>query len=280
MEFKNPGVTASLIVEKQGKICYIKRKKFPHKGMLALPGGFLNYMKESLEETAVRELKEETNLQANSIDIELLMVNSSPERDPRGHVIDHVYIVKKYDGISKAGDDASKIYWISLEKTPNLAFDHNLVIEKYKIWRKKMKESKFKKPSVTADLVIEDNGEIFLVQRRFNPYKECWAFPGGFLDADKETAKQTAKRETKEETGLDIEVNDLILFHESSDPTKNERGHIVSLFYATTKYKGTPRPSYESLDIKKFPLDNLPKMAFDHEEILEIYKIWKKKNER
>jgi len=137
MEFKNPGVTASMIIEKQGKICCVKRKYEPYKGMLALPGGFLDYMKESLEETAVRETKEETNLQVNPAGLELLMVNSSPDRDPRGHVIDHVYIVKEYTGTAKAGDDAEELYWILLEKTPKLAFDHNLAIEKYKVWREK-----------------------------------------------------------------------------------------------------------------------------------------------
>lgn len=135
--FKNPAATSSMIVERKGKICYVKRKYEPYKGMLALPGGFLDYMKESLEQTAVRELKEETNLDANPNKLELLMVNSSPDRDPRNHVIDHIYIVKEYRGIPKAGDDAEELYWISLEKTPKLAFDHNKVIEKYKIWRGK-----------------------------------------------------------------------------------------------------------------------------------------------
>ncbi len=137
MKYKNPAATASMIVEREGKICYVKRKRNPYKGMLALPGGFLDYMKESLEQTAIRELKEETNLDADSNELELLMVNSSPTRDPRGQVIDHVYIVKNYSGIPRAGDDASELYWISLEENPKLAFDHNLAIEKYKTWREK-----------------------------------------------------------------------------------------------------------------------------------------------
>lgn len=134
--FRNPGASSSMIVERKGKICYVKRKHEPYKEMLALPGGFLDYMKETLEQTAVRELKEETNINADPNDLELLMVNSSPNRDPRDHVIDHIYIVKHSKGTSKAGDDASKLYWIPLEKTPKLAFDHNLAIEKYKIWRR------------------------------------------------------------------------------------------------------------------------------------------------
>lgn len=137
MKFKKPAATASMIVENQGKICYVKRKCEPYKGMLALPGGFLDYMKENLEQTAVRELKEETNLEANPDDIELLIVNSSPNRDPRDHVIDHVYIVKKYRGNPKAGDDASELCWISLEENPKLAFDHNKIIDNYLKWRER-----------------------------------------------------------------------------------------------------------------------------------------------
>ncbi|MGV8151684.1 MAG: NUDIX domain-containing protein [Candidatus Nanoarchaeia archaeon] len=134
--FINPAATATMIIENEyGAICYVKRKHSPYKGMLALPGGFLNYSKESLEEAAVRELKEETNLNAKENDLELLMVNSSPKRDPRDHVIDHVYVVKKYTGTPKAGDDAQELYWIELNKIPSLAFDHNKVIQKYLIWR-------------------------------------------------------------------------------------------------------------------------------------------------
>lgn len=137
--FRNPGATASMIVEREGKICYVKRKSEPYRGMLALPGGFLEYKQECLEQTAARELKEETNLKASKNNLELLMVNSSPTRDPRDHVIDHIYIVKKYSGIPKAGDDAEELYWIPIGEEPKLAFDHNLVIEKYKIWRKNRK---------------------------------------------------------------------------------------------------------------------------------------------
>ncbi|MDD5192548.1 MAG: NUDIX hydrolase [Candidatus Nanoarchaeia archaeon] len=146
-----------------------------------------------------------------------------------------------------------------------------------------MQQENFKKPSVTADLIIEDNGEIYLIQRKFNPYKGLWALPGGFLNVDEENVRQTARREAKEETGLDVETEDLELFHETSNPhkdnpLKNERGHIVSLIYVTTKYTGVTKPGDDAADVKKFPLDNLPDMAFSHKKIIEKYKIWRQKN--
>jgi 8-oxo-dGTP diphosphatase len=130
-EYKNPAATATLIVQDDYKILLIQRKHEPFKGKWALPGGFLDCDKESLEEAAVRELEEETNLKSNVKDISLLLVNSQPDRDPRGHVIDHVYIVHKYEGIAKAKDDAESLDWFSFYNLPELAFDHIKAIKAY-----------------------------------------------------------------------------------------------------------------------------------------------------
>jgi len=137
LAYKNPASTASMIVEKDNQVYLVKRKHPPYVGMWALPGGFLDCDKESLEQTAVRELKEETHIIARVEDLELLCVNSSPTRDPRGHVIDHVYIVKKYLGTPGAGDDAAKLELFPLDNLPQIAFDHGEVLEKYNAWRLK-----------------------------------------------------------------------------------------------------------------------------------------------
>jgi 8-oxo-dGTP diphosphatase len=134
-EYKNPAATASLIVEKDNSVYLVLRKHNPYAGMWALPGGFLNCDKETLEEAAVRELAEETSLDAKVEDLELLCINSSPKRDPRGHVIDHLYIVKKYSGKPNANDDAADLKLFPLNNLPKIAFDHGEVLEKYKTWR-------------------------------------------------------------------------------------------------------------------------------------------------
>ncbi len=131
MEFKNPCATVDLIVEKDNKILLIKRKRGPFKDMWALPGGFLNYGEETLEETAVRELKEETSIIVIIEDLGLLGVYSVPDRDPRGHVISHVYVVKKFIGVLKADDDAKDARFFPLENLPKLAFDHNGILRDY-----------------------------------------------------------------------------------------------------------------------------------------------------
>ena len=58
MIYSNPGATVDLIVEREEKILLVKRKGVPFQNMWALPGGFLEYGKESLEQAAIRELKE------------------------------------------------------------------------------------------------------------------------------------------------------------------------------------------------------------------------------
>jgi len=97
-----------------------------------LPGGFINYGKETLEDAAVRELKEETSLIANINNLRLVGVYSNPNRDPRRHIISHVYEILDYSGNLKANDDAkSAKFFKALPR--NLAFDHQQIISDYKL---------------------------------------------------------------------------------------------------------------------------------------------------
>lgn len=130
MEFQNPGSTVDLIVKVDGGLLFIKRKHAPFKGQWAFPGGYLECGKESLEEAGVRELYEETSLKANPNDLELLGVYSNPKRDPRGHVIAHAYVVKKFSGKMKANDDAAEVK-VFKEKPESLAFDHSKIYDDY-----------------------------------------------------------------------------------------------------------------------------------------------------
>jgi 8-oxo-dGTP diphosphatase len=131
IEFKNAASTASLIISDDNGLYLIKRKHEPFKNMWALPGGFLNCDQESLEEAAARELKEETSLEALPESLVLVCVNSELNRDPRGHVIDHVYLVIAYTGEPKADDDAKEIKYFRFDDLPELAFDHYKSIMKF-----------------------------------------------------------------------------------------------------------------------------------------------------
>lgn len=108
-------------------IVAIERKNPPFG--LALPGGFVD-IGESCETAVVREMKEELSLDVDLIT--MFNVYSEPERDPRGHVISVVYILKS-DGAPVAKDDAKAIKIISLNDFEkfDFAFDHKKIIKDY-----------------------------------------------------------------------------------------------------------------------------------------------------
>ena len=140
-----------------------------------------------------------------------------------------------------------------------------------------MIQEKFKKPSVTADIIVQDHDSILLIERKREPYKGCWALPGGFLDVDEETVAQTAKRELEEETNLKVNLEDLELIGETSAPNRDPRGHIVSLIYVAKDYTGNLKAGDDAANAKFFPIDNLPPLAFDHNIMMDKYNKWRKK---
>ena len=83
----------------------------------------------------------------------------------------------------------------------------------------------YPRPAVTTDCVIfgYDGKElkVLLIERGIEPFKGCWAFPGGFLNMD-EDALAGARRELKEETGLENAF--IEQFHTFSEPGRDPRG--------------------------------------------------------
>ncbi len=125
--YQNPIPTVDIIIEIESRgIVLIKRKNPPYGW--AIPGGFVDYG-ESLEEAAVREAKEETNL-----DVKLVRqfhTYSDPKRDPRHHSISTVYIAKA-EGIPQAEDDALEIgIFIESNLPDQVAFDHRSILRDY-----------------------------------------------------------------------------------------------------------------------------------------------------
>jgi len=125
--YQNPIPTVDIIIETApNRIVLIKRKNPPYGW--AIPGGFVDYG-ESLEEAAVREAKEETNLDVKLI--KQFHTYSDPKRDPRHHSISTVYIAKA-KGVPKAKDDALEIGIFDESNLPDeIAFDHRLILKDY-----------------------------------------------------------------------------------------------------------------------------------------------------
>ena len=129
---EGPFITVDIIIELSGGIVLIERSNPPYGW--AIPGGFVDY-NESLEDTAVREAKEETSL--DIYDLAQFHTYSKPGRDPRFHTVTTVFTAKA-KGKPQAGSDAANLKIFKPEEIMKikLAFDHKQVIGDYLKLRK------------------------------------------------------------------------------------------------------------------------------------------------
>lgn len=122
-------------------------------------------------------------------------------------------------------------------------------------------------PIISVDIIIRYKGGIVLVDRAHEPFG--WSIPGGFIDFG-ETVEHAAKREAKEETNLDIDIDRQ--FHVYSDPKRDPRGSHSITVVIIANGKGTLKAGDDAKDAQVFSLDQpLPKLAFDHNKILQDY---------
>ena len=129
----------------------------------------------------------------------------------------------------------------------------------------------YPRPAVTADCVVFSNDSdglsVLLIERANEPFKGCWAFPGGFMDME-ENAEDCAKRELKEETGLEIpNMSQLGAF---TDVNRDPRGRTVSIAYYAVIEKFEVNGSDDAAQARWFPIDSIPPLAFDHDKILRM----------
>lgn len=131
-EYPRPMVTVDIAVFCQFaedlKVLLIERGHEPFKGFWALPGGYID-MEETLEQSARRELFEETGLKITTL--HQWKAYGDPGRDPRGRTITVVFygFVPPEESSVAGGDDASKAAWFSIKQLPPLAFDHHRILQ-------------------------------------------------------------------------------------------------------------------------------------------------------
>ncbi len=126
----------------------------------------------------------------------------------------------------------------------------------------------YKKPSLTADIFIFDDEFNFILIKRLNdPYKDCWALPGGFVEYG-ESVETAAIREAKEETNIDVELQELVNVY--SKPDRDPRGHTVTVAYTAKGDFTTKKADSDAKDIGIFNESELDKIniAFDHAQII------------
>jgi 8-oxo-dGTP diphosphatase len=146
---KNPVPAVDFIIinddDNNSKILLVRRKNDPFKGMLSIPGGFIN-VGETAEDAMRREAKEETSLVVEPIAI--LGVYSDPRRDPRMHTLSVTFITRIVQGNEDAGDDAAALKWVKIEheldsliESKRIAFDHSKILRDFKKWLKSSRAS-------------------------------------------------------------------------------------------------------------------------------------------
>lgn len=130
-------VTTDSLVVCSGHVLLVERKAFPGKGLLALPGGFLN-VNERIAAGALRELKEETKIKVPvpvlEGSIKRVKVFDHPDRSARGRTITHCFLIDLGDGALpkvKGADDARYAKWVPIsEVSSNCMFeDHYQIIQ-------------------------------------------------------------------------------------------------------------------------------------------------------
>lgn len=136
-------------------------------------------------------------------------------------------------------------------------------------YRKMAYTYEYPRPAVTADCIVmtrENDPKVLLIERGHEPFKGCWAFPGGFMNMD-ETTEQCAIRELEEETGL--KVNEIKQIGAYSKVDRDPRGRTITVAYLALVDKPLPVSGQDdAAKAQWFSIKNLPKLAFDHEEIL------------
>ncbi len=134
-------------------------------------------------------------------------------------------------------------------------------------------EYEFPRAALTVDCVVfgldDEDLKVMLIQRNLPPFKGEWALPGGFVHVD-ETIDDAARRELEEETGLsNVFLEQLYTFGQLG---RDPRERVVSVaYYALVKLMDhSVQAATDAADAAWFPVMDVPSLAFDHHDILDM----------
>ena len=130
-----------------------------------------------------------------------------------------------------------------------------------------------RKPSLAVDCVVfgldEKELKLMLIQRNVEPYAGRWALPGGFVHID-ESLEKAALRELREETGIEkVFLEQLYTF---GDVDRDPRERVVAVaYYALVNLRDHMiKATTDARSAAWFSVDDVPKLPFDHNKIIEI----------
>ena len=115
-----------------------------------------------------------------------------------------------------------------------------------------------------------DGVSVLLIQRKYEPFKNSWAIPGGFVQ-ENESLEAAVRRELLEETG--VELNYLEQLYTFGDPGRDPRQRIIAIAYfglvKASQYQQL-KASTDAENAKWFSINKIPLLAFDHKQILNV----------
>lgn len=135
----------------------------------------------------------------------------------------------------------------------------------------------YARPMVTVDAVVLSPGDahlgVLVIKRGKPPFKGKWALPGGFIEMD-ERLRESMARELEEETGLQgVRLEQIGTF---GDPGRDPRGRTIAVVYLALverkRHKVTAGD--DAADAAWLPVSDLPRMAFDHNDIVDYALAW------
>ncbi len=127
---------------------------------------------------------------------------------------------------------------------------------------------------VAVDAVVfgyesKKNLSVLLIKRGVEPYKDAWALPGGLV-LENESLEAAVERELQEETGVEIDY--LEQLYSFGKPKRDPRNRVISI-----SYFGLVKPNHfkieaatDAAEAKWFPVKDIPELAFDHQDILNL----------
>lgn len=128
----------------------------------------------------------------------------------------------------------------------------------------------YPRPAVTVDCLLlrlnEERIEGLFIKRKGDPFKGCWALPGGFMEID-ETPELAVVRELEEETS--IKIHDVLQIGAFGAVNRDPRGRTISIAYLAFLDDGqTAKAASDAADVEWIGLNEPIALAFDHKEIL------------
>jgi 8-oxo-dGTP diphosphatase len=138
-----------------------------------------------------------------------------------------------------------------------------------------MKQKENSQIKVAVDAIVfgyskKDGLSVLLIKRKYEPFKNAWAIPGGFV-LENESLEEAVRRELQEETG--ITVNYLEQLYSFGEPDRDPRQRVISIAYfalVNSTHFSNLKATTDAEEAQWFPITKLPALAFDHKKILQV----------